>query len=434
MSDPTTTVHPVGAATAERPLRPGRTNFQLLWGGQTVSLLGTAITMVALPMVAVLQLNATTLQVALITSAEFAAYSVLGLPAGVYVDRWHRRTVLLWSDAVRAVVVGAVPVLWLLDLLQVWHLILVALLLGVFKLLFDVAHQAYLPSLVSRNELIRSNAALQTSSATMELAGPGLGGILVQAMGAALALLVDALSYVVSFIAVLAIRAPREQPARRAGDAAASGRETLRSQIGDGFRYIRDDPILRSFVGTVAEFNFIITAQQALLVIFLLRVVGVTPAPVGFLLASTGIGAVLGAVTSRRITDRLGVGRTMVLAAALGPALGLLIPFATAGPGLAFFVVGNAALGVTTAILRVVGVSYRQAIVPPQLLGRVVATNRVLTWGPLPLGALLGGVLGAALGVRAALLVLALLLLTAPVWLLFTPAWHQRGFGEEDAP
>lgn len=429
MSGPTGSVSRVAPRhVADRAPRSGRANFRLLWAGQTVSLLGTAVTMVALPAVAVLQLNASTLEVALITSAEFGAYSVLGLPAGVYVDRWPRRGVLLWADALRAVVLGAVPVLWLLDLLRVWHLIAVALLLGVGKLFFDTAHQAYLPALVSRDELIRSNASLQTASATTELAGPGVGGILVQAMGAALALVVDTLTYLLSFGAVLAIRAPREER----DPAAPPAHGKLRAEIAEGFRYIRDDPILRSFIGTVAQFNFLTTAQQALLVIFLLRVVDVPPAAVGFLLASTGVGAVLGAMNARRVAERLGVGRTMILAAAFGPAVGVLLPFTDRGPALAFFVAGSAALGATAAVLKVVGVSYRQAIVPPRLLGRVVATNRVLTWGPLPLGGLLGGVLGEAFGVRAALLILALLLLTAPVWLLFTPAWRQRGFGEEE--
>jgi MFS family permease len=440
-------------AAAETPARPAVvparrewTNFRLLLAGQTVSLLGTAVNMVALPIVAVLQLNATTFQVGLITSSEFLAYSVLGLLAGVYVDRWRRRSVLLWSDAMRTVIVATVPVLWLLGALRIWHLMLVALLVGVFKLFFDTAHQAYLPSLVSRDKLIRGNAALQTSSSTMELAGPGIGGMLVQAMGAALALLVDAASYVVSFIAVLAIRAPREDPAERAA-AARAGREaaarsggpgtapparpTIRSQIAEGFRYISGDKILRSFLGTVAHFNVLITAEQALLVIFLLRVVRVSPVLVGLLLSATGVGAVVGALSARRVAERLGVGRTMVLAAIFGPVLGVLIPLTDPGIRLAFFVVGNAALGATTAVLKVVGVSYRQAVVPPHLIGRVVATNRVLTWGPLPLGGLLGGGLGQAFGSRTALLVIALMLVTAPLWLLVTPVWRIRELGDE---
>jgi MFS family permease len=403
----------------ELQTRSSRQNFRLLWTGQTVSLFGTAVTAIALPIVAVLQLHASTFAVALITGAEFLAYSVLGLPAGAYVDRWPRRPILLWSDAVRAVVVVAVPVLWLTDQLRLWHLVVAALLIGIGKMFFDTAHQAYLPALVSKDELIRRNSALQTSTATMELAGPGIGGILVQAMGAALALLVDAVSYVVSFVVILAIRPPAEEPPPPAG-------ATLRAQIAEGLRQIKDDPMLRSLASAVGQYNLLTTAQQAIVVVFLLRVVSVPPAAVGFLLAATGVGALVGALGAGRLVDRLGLVGAMLAAATVGPVLGVLIPFTTRGPGLALFVIGNVALGATAGVLRVVGTSYRQASVPPRLLGRVVATNRVLTWGPLPLGALLGGVLGEALGVRAALLVVALLLLTEPLWVLTTPAWRNR--------
>lgn len=434
MTEPATSV-----PASPRPAPSGRaewTNFRYLLAGQTVSLVGRAITVVALPIVAVLQLNASTFEVGLITGAEYVAYSVFGLFAGVYVDRWRRRSVLLWSDAARVVVIGAVPVLWMFDQLRLWHVIVVALLTGLFTLFFDTAHQAYLPSLISRDKLVRGNAQLQTSASVAELAGPGIGGLVVQLVGAALTLVGNAVTYLVSFVAVLAIRADREDPAqlaaaRRAAAGGQASGETVRGQIVEGLRYLMSDKILRSFIGTIGQFNFLNTAQQALLVVFLLRVVEVSPAVVGLLMASIGAGAVLGALIARPMVERLGVGRTMVLAAAIGPAVGILIPFTHADARLAFFVIGNAALGATPTILKVVGVSYRQAIVPPHLLGRVVATNRAFTWGPLPLGGLLGGVLGEVFGVRTALLIIALLFTTTFVWLLFTPAWHLRGFGDE---
>jgi MFS family permease len=395
-------------------------SFRKLWFGQTVSQLGTSVTFVALPLVAVLQLDASALEVGILTGATYVAYAVLGLPAGVFVDRWTRRTVMLVTDAGRAVTLTAVPALWAADLLRIWHLYAVALFVGVLTLFYDVAHQAYLPALVSRDKLIAGNSRLQASTATTQLAGPGVAGVLVQLLGAATTLLVDAASYLVSFASVASIRGRPETHER-----AVRG-EPIARQVAEGFRYIRSDPILSRFLGCVGQFNLLITAEEALMVIFLVRTVEVRPALIGILLAGMGVGAIVGALLARPITNRVGPGRAMVLGASLGPLLGILIPFTYGGALLACFVVGTAGLGATQTIFKVVGGSYRQAVVPAHLLGRVVAISRTLTWGPLPLGGLLGGALGELLGPRHALLVLALAMLSSPLWLLRAPVSQIR--------
>jgi MFS family permease len=400
-------------------------NFRKLLFGQTVSQLGIQTTAVVLPLVAVLQLRANPLQVGLITSAEFVAYAVLGLVAGVFVDRWRRRRVMLVTDAGRALVIAFVPALWALGLLQVWHLFLAALLVGVQSLFFDTAQQAYVPAVISRDKLVQGNSQLQASTSVTQVAGPGVGGILVQAVGGALGLLVNSLSYLVSFTSVLWMRAPEERHADRARDGGTQ-RDTVRRQIVDGLRYVRGDRILFSQLLYTGQLNFMITAQQALLVIFLVRDVHAPPSLIGILMASSGAGAILGAVSSRRLARRFGSARTWVIGAVLGPLLGLLIPFAHLDVTLLCFVAGMAAIGATVTIVKVMGQSYRMAVVPPNLLGRVVATTRTLTWGPVPVGSVLGGLLGQLIGVRPALLVLALLLLTAPLWLLLTPVLRMR--------
>jgi MFS family permease len=327
---------------------------------------------------------------------------------------------MLVTDAGRAFALGAVPLLWALGLLRIWQLYAVALVVGVLTLFFDVAYQAYLPAVVSRDQLIAGNAKLQASTAATQLAGPGFAGVLVQLVGAATTLLVDAFSYVVSFASVLSIRGRPETHVR------AERGEQLRTQVAEGFRYIRQDPILVSFLGCIGQFNLLITAEEALFVVFLVRSVHVRPALVGLLLSGLGVGAIAGAALAQRIARWLGTGRAMVLGATIGPLLGLLMPLTYRGPALACFVVGTAGLGATQTIVKVVGGSYRQSVVPSHLLGRVVAIMRTLTWGPLPLGGLLGGVLGQFLGPRAGLLVLALAMLSAPLWLVLTPVWRLR--------
>jgi MFS family permease len=418
----------VTESIAAAPPREGARFHKLLFG-QTVSQLGTAVSVVVLPMVAVLQLHATPLEVGIITSAEYIAYSVLGLVAGVYVDRWPRRTVMLITDAGRAILLALVPVLWALGVLQIWQLFLVALGVGVLSLFFDLSYQAYLPSIVSRELLLQRNSQLQASTSVTQLAGPGVAGLLVQAIGAAFSLVTDALSYVVSFVTVMWIGGPsgRVVQPREAG----ARRESVRRQIADGFRYIRDDQILLSGLVTIGQFNFLITAEQALVILFLLHDVHAPPSLVGVLMATSGVGAIVGAVSARRLSQRFGSARAYAVGAALGPLLGVMIPFAYLDARLLFFIAGTAGLGATTTILKTVGQSFRQAKVPSNMLGRVIATNRVLTWAPVPLGGLLGGLLGQWIGVRSALLVLALLLATAPLWLLMTPVLRIRNL--EDA-
>lgn len=404
-------------------------DFRKLWFGLSVSLLGTAVTLVALPLVAVFQLDASAFEVAIISSAEFFAYPTVGLVAGVYVDRWSRRRVMIVTDAGRALAIAAVPLLAWAGVLVMWHIYVVALVVGVMTLFFETATQAYLPTIASRDKLVAGNARLQASSAVVQMGGRGVGGVLVSAVGAAASLVVDALSYVVSLGAVLAIRRRREThlDVARVGDAP---RPTLLTQIVEGFRYVRGDTILVSVIAVTAHFNLLITAEEALQVVFLVRSVDAPAVLLGWLLASSGAGAVGGALIAERLTRRLGVGKALMIGAAIGPVVGVLIPFTYMNATLAFFVAGTAALGMTTAILKVVGASYRQAIVPPHLLGRVVATIRTLTWGPLPLGGLLAGVLAEALGPRSAMLVLALLMLPAPLWLLLSPMWKLRDFDD----
>jgi Na+/melibiose symporter-like transporter len=268
---------------------------------------------------------------------------------------------------------------------------------------------------------------------TTQLAGPGMAGVLVELLGAATTLLTDAFSYLVSFASVWSIRGVKETHVSAARSTGGASKVGVKREIAEGLRYFRGDPILMGFLGCVAQFNFFIVAEEALFVIFLVKSVHAPTGLIGVLLAASGVGAVLGAVGAQRLSSRLGAGPTMVLGATIGPLLGLLIPLTHENVTLLCFVAGTAGLGATTTVIKVIGASYRQASVPTHLLGRVVSISRTLTWGPLPLAAFLGGLLGQLLGPRTALALLSLLLLAAPLWLVTTPVWKLRDLVEEPA-
>jgi MFS family permease len=407
---------------------PLSSNFRLLIGGQAISGFGTSVTQVALPAAAVVRLHAVPIELGAITSAEFFAAGLLSLLAGVYVDRWRRRRVMFISDVGRALVIGTVPVAVALGLLSIWQLIVVALLAGAGSVFFEIAYQAFLPSVVTRDQLLRANSKLFASSSITDMAGPGIAGVLIQLLGAARTMSVDAVSYLASLASLISMRGVTETLNTLDGP---YGHPPLRIQIAEGFQQIRQDKILVSFLGSNGSYNFILVAEQALIVLFLLRTVRIPLAVLGVVLAAQGVGSVLGALLAGTLRKRIGFGKTIMLAAVAGPAFALLIPFTYPGVRLSFFVIGYLALGFTTTITKIVSGSYRQAAVPQQLLGRVVATYRTITWGPLPLAGLFGGLLGELLGPRAALLVFAILLAATPLWLLKTGIWRIREMTSE---
>ncbi|HEX5495412.1 MAG TPA: MFS transporter [Mycobacteriales bacterium] len=377
-------------------------NFRLLWIGETTSAVGNAVTVVALPLVAVATLHASTFTVGVLAASVWAPWLVLGLPAGAWVDRMPRRPVMLACDAVSALAFASVPVAAWLGVLGIAQLIAVALASGTSTVFFSVAYHTYLPTLVRAEDLVRGNAALQGSEAAAGVAGPGLGGLLAQAFGAVTGLLGDAVSFAASAACLLSIQArePRRTVPGRRGT-------TLRREVGDGLRFVAGDRYLRVFALYGAVFNLIFNGVQALLVVFLVRVVGLDPGPVGLVFSGASLGGVAGAVVAGRLARRCGTARATLLLVLGGPPFGLLIPLATLGrTGLVVCVLGAAILVGGTVGDNIILGSFRQAYTPPELLGRVTASMRFVMHGTIPLGALLGGALGTMLGIRPALWVL----------------------------
>ncbi len=401
-------------------------DFRLLWGGETVSELGSQVSLLAIPLLAVGTLHATTFEMGLLTAASTAAFLIVGLPAGVWVDRLRRRRLMIVADGGRVLALGSIPVAYGLGGLTLAQLFVVTLASGILTVFFDVAYQSYLPTLVGREHLVEGNAKLTGSAQVAAVAGPSVAGGLVQAFGSSVAVAVDSLSFLVSAAAVGAIAAPEPKPT-----VPESGHPRLLRGIAEGLRFVFGNALLRAIAATTATANLFGGIAAAVEIVFLVRQVHASPGEIGLLFALAGVGGVLGAFAAGPIARRVGGARATIIG--IGVSVGaLLIPLTTPGAGLLYFGFGLFLVSFSATVYNVNQVSFRQRLCPDRLLGRMNATMRFVVWGVLPIGALIGGFLGAAFGLRTTLWVGALGQALAGVWLLASPMRSLRDF--PDAP
>jgi predicted MFS family arabinose efflux permease len=397
-------------------------DFRRLWEGQSVSELGSQVSVLALPLVAVLTLHATTFEVGALTASSTAAFLLVGLPAGAWVDRLRRRNVMIWADIGRAVTFASVPVAAAIGVLTIWQLFAVALIGGVLTVFFDVAYQSYLPFLVGRPNLVEANSKLQGSSSVASVVGPSAAGGLIELVRAANSMAVDAASFVVSVVTVWSIRG--REPAPIPSDE----RRSLRSEIAEGLSFVLRHPILRAIAGTTSTSNFFSAVQGAVWIVFLVRVLHQPAGIIGLLFGAGSVGGILGAFAASRVARLVGGARATIWAIGTGSVGGLLLPLSMRGAGLGLFAFGMFMASFGALVYNVNQVSFRQRLCPERLLGRMNATMRFLVWGTLPLGALLGGLLGASIGVRNAMWVGGGGGTLAILWLLFSPIRPMRDF------
>ena len=410
-----------GGAAGQRSSLWRHRDFMLLWSGQTVSEMGSAVTQLALPLTAVVLLNASTFEVGLLTSAETAAFALIALPAGAIVDRRTKRGIMLVCDVARALIIGSIPLAWALGVLTLAQLYVVALAAGVGTVFFDVSYQSYLPVLLRAEHLMDGNGKLGATQSFAQLAGPGLGGGLVGAVGAAGAMTADAVSYVVSVASLLGIRA-REQPR-----AAAPGvRRSLRAEIAEGLKFVVRHPILRKVVACTGTSNLFSSMTMAVEIIFLVRVLHVRPAFVGVLFAIAAAGGVLGGIFAGRLARRIGSARIIWFSILVLGLPGFLPALAEPGWSVALFPIGFATFMFTGVVYNVAQVSYRQSVTPPHLMGRMNAAVRWIVWGTMPLGGLIGGALGTAIGIRPTLWIGFIGTWAAGFWVYFSPLRRMR--------
>jgi MFS family permease len=402
-------------------------DFLKLWSAETISQFGTQVSQLAIPLVAVLVLDATTFEVAALGVVDFMPFILFTLPAGVWVDRLPRRPVLVAGDLARAALLVTIPLAYLADALTLGQLFVVGFLVGTCTVFFDVAYMSYLPSLVERRQIIDGNSKLEISRSAAQIGGPGLGGLLVQAFTAPYALLVDAASFLGSGLFILRIRKDEESPST----VDAEARTGLRTELAEGLRFVLGNPNLRAQAGCTATSNFFGNVSFAIIIVFLVRELGLSPGVIGVVISLGSVGALLAAVTAMRISRRFGIGPTTIAVALLwGPAT-LLVAFAPEGNrAIPILVLAILVLGFSGVVYNIVQVSYRQAICPPQLQGRMNSVMRFIVWGTIPLGALIGGALGSWLGLRQTIAVGAVGGGLAVLWILFSPQRHLREMPE----
>lgn len=401
--------------------------FRKLWGGETLSQVGSQITTLALPLTAVITLDARPVQVGLLTAAQFAPNLLLTLPAGVWFDRHRRRPALLAANLGRFVLLGLVPLLYGLDWLTMGWLYGIVFLAGALTAIFDVAYLVYLPSLVRRDQLVSANARLEASYSVAQVAGPGIGGWLVQLLTAPGAVLADAGSYLVGALTIALIqrREPEPEP-----DSAPT---RLLEEIRSGLRITLRHDLLRPLTIQSAWFNLFEMAALTLLPIFAVRTLHLSPGMLGLLLSIGSIGGLLGSVLASRLESWLGVGRTLVASMALSAVGLLLLPTARGATAAAALAAALAVYAFGIAVYNVHSLSLRLAVSPPNVVSRVTATFRFAVYGTIPVGSLLGGAMGDLFGVRVALTVCGVALVASVVPFAATQLARVRQVGADHA-
>jgi MFS family permease len=397
-----------------------------LWIGQSVSVFGNQLTGFALPWIAVKSLGADAGQVGLFLALGTFPFLLFGLFVGVFVDRHRRRPILIVGDLGRGAIVGGIALLAFGGLLRLEYLYILAFLTGTFTVFFDVAYQAYLPSLVAREQLVEGNSKLETTNSASQLAGPSVAGLIVQYLSAAWAMTFDALTFVFSAAMMVFIRKEEVVPE-------SAERKSRLSEAREGLRVVFRDIRLWSIAGCTGTSNFFSGALFAVLFPFAINDLRIDAGPFGIATGFGAVGALAGAFLAAPLAKRIGVGHAIVIAIFVGSLGALSLIVAT--PTTIFFaiVVTTAFAGFGALVYNINQVSLRQALVPIRLQGRLNATMRFLVWGTLPIGSLTGGFLGTVLGNREGIAIAAVGGLFAGVWVLLSPVRSIRMMPEPDA-
>ncbi len=376
-------------------------DFLKLWAGQTLAALSSNVTDLALPLIAALILRASPFEMGLLGTVATLPNLLLGLFAGVWADRVRRRPIMIAADAGRALLLLSVPVAAVFGAMTMWQLYAVLFLTGACATFFDVASVSYLPSLVGREHLVRANSKLVASSSAARAVGPGLAGGLIQLLTAPIAVVADALSLIVSAVLVLAIRSNEPE---RASDGRHDG---VRREILAGLRTLYADRILRSIVLSSVTYVFFSYMALSIYVLYATRAVGVVPGTLGLIFGLGGLGSVCGAALALRTARLMGTGRAMIVADLVGGLFWLIVPLAGEVPSATVPLLMVAQFGSQLAgsVFYIIQTSLRQVITPEEMLGRMNASYRFLTYGIVPVGSLLGGVLGSSIGLTATLAV-----------------------------
>ena len=367
-------------------------DFCRLWSGETVEWVTDSITALGIPTIAIKLFSAGPFQMGILNALEYLAYPVLGLLAGVWVDRWQRRAVLIWTNILQVAALGSIPVAFLLGILSLYQLFIVTLVMGVTVVFFNMAYTAYLPTLIDREDLVEGNSKLETSLSGSTVVGPAIAGGLINIVGAAQAITADAFGTLIAAVAILSIRKPEPSPVLKA-------ERHFWQELQEGLRSVADIPFLRSLLVATSILNIGNSMFYAVFLLFIYDELKISPELAGVILAIGGVGFVIGAVAAPNLLKRIGLGASLILALLINGVGRLMIPTSTYEPTFIllsmFWLLANIGL----PIYNINQVSFRQAIVSDELQGRMNATMRTFGYGAMTAGALIGGILGSVYGI-----------------------------------
>jgi MFS family permease len=397
-------------------------DFLKLWSAQTISQFGTQISELAIPLAAILVLDASAFEVALLGTVEFLPFLLFALPAGVWVDRLRRRPILVVADLGRGVALATIPLVYAFDALTIWQLYAVGFVVGTLTVFFDVAYQSYLPSLVARDQLVDGNAKLEVSRSAAQLVGPGAAGVLVGVLTAPVAILADSISFLASAGFIFGIRRQEPEPERHE-------QQSMRRELMEGLRYVLGHKFWRPITATVALSNFFGTVGFSIFLVYAVRELGMSAETIGLVFAVGNLGWLLGALAATRLSGAVGVGRTIVFSTLLFSPAMFLVPLAPKSFPYPLLITGLIMLGFAAVVFNVTAISFMQAVTPDRMLGRLNASRRFVVWGVIPLGSLVGGALASQLGLTETLWIGAIGSAFACLPVLFSPV---RSIGRMD--
>ncbi len=400
--------------------------FMHLWAGQTAAQVGFQVGTLATSAIAITVLHASETQIGVLSGLQTLAFLIVGLPAGAWVDGWRKRHVMIAANLARIAALVSIPTAYAFFSLTIAHLMVVAALLGLSTVFFDVAYQSYVPMIASKRYIGAANGRLEASYQVGRAGGPGLGGWLLGVLAPPLAYLLTASTYVCSTWAIWRIRTPEPRPAH--SDA------SLRSQIVEGLSFVRGQRLLFPLFSCIACAAFAGAGIQVLLPILVLRTLGMSATQLGLLLSAGALGGILGALTRSAWITRLGIGRCIVITNIVGVSALLAQPASVHVPGMAAWIiaVSGVASSYFLTVYNVTQMSLRQEICPPDMLGRMNAIFRFAVWGVMPLGSLASGVVASWAGVEATMYIFTATSIAAGIAMGFTPAARIRGASAAD--
>jgi MFS family permease len=416
------------AATRENLWRDR--DFMRYWLGESMSRFGVQVTALAVPLLAVVELDATPAEAGLLNGVQFAPYLLITLLAGVWVDRVRPRLFLILTNFARAALLTLLPLLYFLDVLDMVTLCVVGFAIGVLAVLYDLSSSTYLPSLLDKDQLAAGNSRIQGSISVARIGGPGFGGLLVQFLSISATLIANAAIHLFSAIVLLTVR--ERQDLKPAADPGTRDRKIL-AEIATSLRFVAANPYLRVLAFRAGFNNLFFMAMQTMLPLFIIRDLGKDSGTVGLVLATGAVGSLVGATLAVRFGNRFGPGPAIVIGFGAGSFAQAIIPLASGPTVLVMGILLGSFLlgGIGTTIGNVHLATLTQTVTPREILGRINSVIRFLTWGTMPVGALLGGWLGSVIGIRATLAVTAVGFVVSLLLVLFSPIATLKELPEE---